>query len=118
MSDQRLLRSYRMFELWSINTYLFVNEQGKATFVRFAWKPVHGVHSLLQDEAQKIGGIDPDFHRRDLRETIDRGAYPKYELGVQLISMEDEFKYDFNVLDSAKFWPEEVVPVHLVGKMI
>ena len=117
MSDRGIVRSYRMTESWSINTYLFVNEQGVATFVRFVWKPVLGVHSLTQDEAQKIGGIDPDFHRRDLREAIDRGAYAEYELGVQLIPMEDEFKYDFDILDPAKFWPEELIPVHLVGKM-
>jgi len=117
MSDRGILRSYRMMESWSINTYLFVNEQGVATFVRFVWKPVLGVHSLLQDEALKIGGLDPDFHRRDLIEAIDRGAYPEYELGVQLIAMEDEFKYDFDVLDPAKFWPEELVPVHIMGKM-
>src|SRR5699024_4950504 len=72
---------------------------------------------LLQDEALKIGGLDPDFHRRDLREAIDRGDYPEYELGVQLIPMEDEFKYDFDVLDPSKFWPEELVPVQLIGKM-
>ena len=117
MSDRGVPRSYRMIASWSINTYLFVNEQGVPTFVRFVWKPVLGEHSLLQDEAQKIGGIDPDFHRRDLREAIDLGAYPEYELGVQLIAMEDEFKYDFDVLDPSKFWPEEVVPVHLIGKM-
>jgi len=117
MSDRGIPRSYRMIESFSINTYLFVNEQGIATFVRFTWKPVLGVHSLTQDEAQKIGGIDPDFHRRDLREAIDRGAYPEYELGVQLIPMEDEFKYDFDILDSAKFWPEEIVPFQPVGKM-
>src|SRR5699024_9458562 len=86
-------------------------------FVRFVWKPVLGVHSLLQDEALKIGGLDPDFHRRDLREAIDKGAFPEYELGVQLIPLEDEFKYDFDVLDPSKFWPEELVPVHLIGKM-
>src|SRR5699024_8412911 len=117
MSDRGILRSYRMMESWSINTYLFVNEQGKATFVRYVWKPVLGVHSLLRDEALKIGGLDPDFHRKDLREAIDRGAYPEYELGVQLIPMEDEFKYDFDVLDPSKFWPEEIVPVQLIGKM-
>lgn len=117
MSDRGILRSYRMMESWSINTYLFVNKKGVATFVRFVWKPVLGVHSLLQDESLKIGGLDPDFHRRDLREAIDRGAYPEYELGVQMISMEDEFKYDFDVLDPAKFWPEELVPVQLIGKM-
>src|SRR5690625_7827724 len=106
-----------MMESWSINTYLFVNEKGLATFVRFVWKPVLGTHSLLQDEAQKIGGIDPDFHRRALREAIDRGDYVEYELGVQLIAMEDEFKYDFDVLDHAKYCQEEVVTVMTVGKM-
>jgi catalase len=117
MSDRGILRSYRMMESWSINTYLFVNDQRRATFMRYVWKPVLGVHSLLQDEALKIGGLDPDFHRRDLREAIDQGAYPEYELGVQLISMEDEFKYDFDVLDATKFWPEELVPVQMIGKL-
>ncbi|MFA8438811.1 catalase [Pueribacillus sp. YX66] len=117
MSDRGLVRSYRMMESWSINTYLFINEQGVATFVRFVWKPVLGVHSLLQDEAIKIGGLDPDFHRKDLREAIAKGAYPEYELGVQLIPMEDEFKYDFDILDPAKFWPEELIPVQIIGKM-
>jgi catalase len=117
MSDRGIIRSYRMMESWSINTYLFVNDQGVATFVRFVWKPVLGVHSLLQDEALKIGGIDPDFHRKDLREAIDKGFYPEYELGVQLIPLEDEFKYDFDILDPAKFWPEELIPVQFVGKL-
>lgn len=117
MSDRGILRSYRMMESWSINTYLFVNEQNVATFVRFVWKPVLGVHSLLQEEAIKLGGIDPDYHRKDLREAIDKGFYPEYELGVQLIPLEDEFKYDFDILDPAKFWPEELIPVQLVGKL-
>ena len=117
MSDRGIIRSYRMMESWSINTYLFVNDQNVATFVRFVWKPVLGVHSLLQDEALKLGGIDPDFHRKDLREAIDKGFYPEYELGVQLIPLEDEFKYDFDILDPAKFWPEELIPVQLIGKM-
>ena len=117
MSDRGIIKNYRMMESWAINTYLFVNDEDKATFVRFVWKPVLGVHSLLQDEAQKIGGIDPDFQRRDLREAIDRGAYPEYELGVQLIPLEDEFKYNFDILDPAKYWPEEEVPVQLIGKM-
>lgn len=117
MSDRGILRSYRMMESWSINTYLFVNAQNVATFVRFVWKPVLGVHSLLQEEAIKIGGLDPDFHRKDLREAIDKGYYPEYELGVQLIPMDDEFKYDFDILDPAKFWPEELIPVQLIGKL-
>lgn len=117
MSDRGIIRSYRMMESWSINTYLFVNAEGVATFMRYVWKPVLGVHSLMQDEALKLGGLDPDFHRKDLREAIDKGAYPEYELGVQLIPMEDEFKYDFDVLDPSKFWPEELVPVQMIGKM-
>ncbi|MFC0015291.1 MULTISPECIES: catalase [Allobacillus] len=117
MTDRGIVRSYRMMESWSINTYLFVNDENVATFVRFVWKPVLGTHALLQDEAIKLGGIDPDFHRRDLRDAIDKGLYPEYELGVQLIPMEDEFKYDFDILDPAKFWPEELVPVQLVGKL-
>lgn len=117
MSDRGIVRSYRMMESWSINTYLFVNAEGRATFVRFVWKPVLGVHSVLQDEAIKLGGIDPDFHRKDLRQAIDMGAYPEYELGVQLIPLEDEFNYDFDILDPAKFWPEELIPVQIVGKL-
>lgn len=117
MSDRGILRSYRMMESWGINTYLFVNEKNIATFVRFVWKPVLGTRSLHQDEAIHIGGLDPDFHRKDLREAIDRGDFPEYELGVQLIPMEDEFAYDFDVLDPTKFWPEEVIPVEIVGKL-
>lgn len=117
MSDRGIVRSYRMMESWSINTYLFINEEGVATFVRFVWKPVLGVHSLLQDEAIKLGGIDPDFHRKDLREAIAKGIYPEYELGVQLIPMEDELKYDFDIIDPAKYWPEELIPVQIIGKM-
>lgn len=117
MSDYGVVRSYRMMSAWSINTYLFVNEEDVATFVRFVWKPVLGDHALLMDEAQKIGGIDPDFHRRDLKEAIERGAYPEYELGVQLIAMEDEFNYDFDILDPTKFWPEELIPVEIIGKL-
>src|SRR5690625_1532531 len=117
MSDYGVIRSYRMMSAWSINTYLFVNDQDVASFVRFVWRPVLGDHALLMDEAQKIGGIDPDFHRRDLREAINAGAYPEYELGVQIIPMEDEFKYDFDVLDPTKFWPEELIPVDFVGKL-
>src|SRR5699024_985886 len=95
----------------------FINAQGQSTFVRFVWKPVLGVHSLLLDEANIIGGVDPDFHRRDLHEAIECGAYPEYELGVQLIPEEDEFNYDFDILDDTKLWPEEIIPVDIIGKM-
>lgn len=117
MSGRGRPRSWRMMEGWPVNTFRFINEQGKSTFVRFVWKPVLGVHSLLLDEANIIGGVDPDFHRRDLHEAIECGAYPEYELGVQLIAEEDEFKYDFDILNDTQFWPEEVVPVEIIGKM-
>ena len=117
MSDRGRPRSWRMMEAWPINTFRFVNEEGKPTFVRFVWKPVLGVHSLLLDEANVIGGVEPDYHRLDLHEAIERGAYPEYELGVQLIAEEDEFKYDFDILDDTKLWPEEEIPVEIVGKM-
>lgn len=117
MSMRGRPRSWRMMAGWPINTFRFINEQGKSTFVRFKWEPKLGVHSLLLDEANVIGGIDPDFHRRDIIEAIEKGAYPEYELGVQLIAEEDEFKYDFDVLDDTKLWPEEVVPVEYIGKL-
>lgn len=110
-------RSWRMMEGWPINTFRFINKEGKSTFVRFVWKPILGVHSILLDEANIIGGVDPDFHRHDIIEAIEKGVYPEYELGVQLIADKDEFKYDFDVLDATKLWPEEVVPVDIIGKL-
>ncbi|NMH69223.1 catalase [Bacillus sp. RO3] len=117
MSDRAIPRSLRMMEGFGVHTFRFVNEEGKAHFVKFHWKPVLGTHSLVWDEAQKINGKDPDFHRRDLYESIENGDYPQYELGVQLIKEEDEFNFDFDVLDPTKLWPEEEVPVKIVGKM-
>ena len=117
MSDRSIPRSYRMMEGFGVHTFRFVNEQGKGRFVKFHWKPVLGVHSLVWDEAQKLGGKDPDFHRKDLYEAIEMGNYPEYELGVQMIEEEDEFKFDFDVLDPTKVWPEELIPVKIIGKM-
>ncbi|QQK80701.1 catalase [Salicibibacter cibi] len=117
MSMRGRPRSWRMMEAWPINTFRFVNEHGKSTFVRFKWEPKLGVHSLLLDEANVIGGVDPDFHRRDIIEAIKMGAYPEYELGIQLIEEEDEFKFDFDILDDTKLWPEEEIPVEIIGKM-
>lgn len=117
MSDRGRPRSWRMMEAWPVNTFRFINAQDTSTFVRFVWKPKLGVHSLLLDEANIIGGVDPDYHRRDLHEAIKKGAYPEYELGVQLIPEEDEFKYDFDLLDDTKLWPEEVIPVEIIGKL-
>lgn len=117
MSDRAIPRSFRMMEGFGVHTFRFVNEQGNAHFVKFHWKPVLGVHSLVWDEAQKISGKDPDFHRRDLYEAIENGDYPEFELGVQLIKQEDEFAFDFDVLDPTKLWPEEDIPVKIIGKM-
>jgi catalase len=117
MSDRAIPRSFRMMEGFGVHTFRLVNDQGKAHFVKFHWKPVLGTHSLVWDEAQKISGKDPDFHRRDLWESIENGDYPEYELGLQIIGEEDEFKFDFDILDPTKLWPEEDVPVKIVGKM-
>ncbi|WP_139070055.1 catalase [Bacillus sp. FJAT-27225] len=117
MSDRAIPRSYRMMEGFGVHTFRFVNEQGKAHFVKLHWKPVLGVHSQVWDEAQKVAGKDPDFHRRDLYEAIERGDYPEYELGVQIIPEEEEFRFGFDILDPTKLWPEEEVPVRLIGKM-
>lgn len=118
MSDRGIPRSYRTMEGFGIHTFRFINAEDQATFVRFHWKPVAGKASLLWDEAQKLAGRDPDFHRRDLWEAIEAGDFPEYELGVQLIPEEDEFKFDFDLLDATKLIPEELVPVELIGKMV
>ena len=118
MSDRGIPRSYRTMEGFGIHTFRLVNAAGKATFVRFHWKPVAGKASLLWDESQKLTGRDPDFHRRDLWEAIEAGDFPEYELGLQLIPEEDEFKFDFDILDATKLIPEALVPVERVGKMV
>ncbi|MEJ7624807.1 MAG: catalase [Pyrinomonadaceae bacterium] len=117
MSDRALPRSFRMMEGFGVHTFRFINEQNKSTFVKFHWKPVLGVHSVAWDEAQNISGKDPDFHRRDLWEAIESGAFPEYELGVQLVSEADELKFDFDLLDPTKLIPEELVPVQRIGKL-
>ncbi|RWR11653.1 catalase [Siminovitchia fortis] len=117
MSDRAIPRSFRMMEGFGVNTFRFINENGEAFFVKFHWKPVLGVHSVVWDEAQKLNGKNPDFHRQDLYESIDRGDYPEFELGVQIIGEEDEFMFDFDILDPTKIWPEEDVPVKIIGKM-
>jgi catalase len=118
LSDRTLPRSYSMIQGFGVHTFRFVNEQGKAHFVKFHWKPLLGVHSMVWDEAQKLSGKDPDFLRRDLWEAIEMGKYPEYELGVQIIEEEDELKFGFDILDSTKMIPEELVPVIPVGKMV
>ena len=118
MSDRAIPRSYRMMEGFAVHTFRFVNEKGESCFVKFHLKPTLGMHSLCWDEAQKLSGKDADFHRRDLWEAIDSGAYPEWEVGVQIVPEEDEHKYDFDLLDPTKLIPEELVPVEIIGKMV
>ncbi|WP_054955298.1 catalase [Paenibacillus dakarensis] len=117
MSDRSLPRSFRMMEGFGVHTFRFVNDQGVAHFVKFHWKPVLGTHSLVWDETQKLAGKDPDFNRRDLWNAIETGNYPEYELGLQIIKEEEEFNFDFDILDPTKLWPEEIIPIKIVGKM-
>jgi catalase len=117
MSDRAIPRSYRMMEGFGVHSFRLINEAGQACFVKFHWKPLLGVHSVVWDEAKKISGNDPDFHRRDLWEAIENGAFPEWEFGLQIIPEEDEHKFDFDILDPTKIIPEELVPVIRVGKM-
>ena len=118
MSDRAIPRSFRMMEGFGVHTFRFVNSAGDASFVKFHWKPLLGMHSLVWDEAQKISGKDPDFHRRDLYEAIESGDYPEYELGVQIVSEKDENSFDFDLLDATKLIPENVVPVQRIGRLV
>lgn len=117
MSDRAIPRSYRMMEGFGVHTFRLVNAAGEASFVKFHWKPLLGVHSLAWDEAQKISGKDPDYHRRDLWEAIENGAFPEWELGIQVVPEADEHKFEFDLLDPTKIIPEEIVPVRRVGKL-
>ena len=117
MSDRAIPRSYRMMEGFGVHTFKFINEEGVASFVKFHWKPLLGVHSVAWDEATIISGKDPDFHRRDLWNAIESGNFPEWELGVQIIAEADEHKYEFDLLDPTKLIPEELVPVQRIGKL-
>ena len=118
MSDRALPRSFSMMEGFGIHSYRFINKDGKSTFVRFHWKPVNGVQSLIWDEAVKISGADPDYNRRDLFESINNGDYPEWEFGVQLFTEDEANEFPFDHLDATKLIPEELVPVRIVGKMV
>jgi catalase len=117
MSDRAIPRSFRMMEGFGIHTFRFVNDRGKARFVKFHWKPLLGVHSVAWNEALKISGNDPDFHRRDLWEAIENGDYAEWEFGVQIVEEKDEHSFDFDLLDATKIIPEEIVPVRRIGKL-
>lgn len=117
MSDRGLPRSYRMMEGFGVHTFRLVNASGKAVMCKFHWKPVLGAHSLLWDEAQELAGRDPDFHRRDLWESIENGNFPEYELGLQIVDEKDQLAFGMDMLDPTKLLPEELVPVQIVGKL-
>jgi len=118
MSDRALPRSYRMMQGFGVHTFRLVNERGKSTFVKFHWRPAAGTHSLDWDEAVKISGADSDFHRRDLWEAIEAGAFPEWELSFQLFSERQAETFTFDVLDATKLIPEELIPLRPVGKMV
>ena len=118
MSDRAIPRSYRTMQGFGVHTYRLVNARGESHFVKFHWNPKAGTHSLVWDEAVKISGADSDFHRRDLWEAIEAGAYPEYELGVQIFTEEQAEGFTFDVLDATKLVPEELVPVVPVGRLV
>ncbi|KQR02899.1 catalase [Arthrobacter sp. Leaf141] len=118
MSDRGLPRSYRTMEGFGVHTFRLVDAAGKTTLVKFHWKPKQGVHSLVWEEAQIINGMDPDFHRRDLADAIEAGAYPEWELGIQTFpDTEDQMFEGIDLLDPTKFVPEELAPVQPIGLM-
>ncbi len=118
MSDRTIPRSLRMMQGFGIHTFRLVNAEGRSTFVKFHWKPKQGVQSTIWDEAVKIAGADPDFHRRDLFEAIERGDFPEWEFGIQAFDEEFAAKLPYDVLDATKIIPEEVLPVRFVGRMV
>ena len=119
MSDRAIPRSFRMMQGFGVHTFRFVNAEGDSVLVKFHWNPVLGTHSLVWDEAVKISGADPDFHRRDLWEAINVGEYPEWELGVQIFTEEaGRCDFSFDVLDATKLIPEELIPVKPIGRMV
>ncbi|HLI77473.1 MAG TPA: catalase [Acidobacteriaceae bacterium] len=118
MSDRTIPRSLRMMEGFGIHTFRVLNEDGESTYVKFHWRPKLGMQSVIWDEALKINGADPDFHRRDLWHSIDQGNFPEWELGIQMFDDAFAEKFDFDVLDSTKLIPEEVLPIRVIGRMV
>lgn len=118
MSDRAIPRSFRFMEGFGVHTFRLVNAEGKATFVKFHWKPKQGLQSVIWDEAVKINGADPDFHRRDLWSAIQAGDYPEWELGLQVFDDDFADEFEFDVLDATKLIPEEQVPIRVVGRLV
>nr|WP_131195767.1 catalase [Lichenihabitans psoromatis] len=118
MSDRAIPRSFRMMEGFGVHSFRLVNEAGQSTYVKFHWRPKLGMQSVVWDEALKISGGDPDFHRRDLWNAIDTGSFPEWELAVQLFDEDFATSFDFDVLDATKLIPEEVIPLRVIGRMV
>ncbi|HEY1823987.1 MAG TPA: catalase [Trebonia sp.] len=118
MSDRAIPRSFRFMEGFGVHTFRLVSEAGRSTYAKFHWKPKLGLQSVVWNEAVKINGADPDFHRRDLWDAIQSGAYPEWELGLQLFDDEFADQFEFDVLDPTKLIPEERVPVTPVGRLV
>ena len=118
MSDRTIPRSFRFMEGFGVHSFRLVNAEGKATFVKFHWKPKLGLQSVVWNEAVKINGADPDFHRRDLWNAIQMGDHPEWELGLQLFDEDFAERFDFDVLDATKIIPEEDVPIRRVGRLV
>ncbi|MBI5012825.1 MAG: catalase, partial [Methylocystis sp.] len=118
MSDRAIPRSFRFMEGFGVHSFRFVNAEGKSTFVKFHWKPKLGLQSVLWNEAVKINGADPDFHRRDLWDAIKGGQFPEWELGLQLFDDAFADRFEFDILDATKIIPEEQIPVQIVGRLV
>ncbi|CAG9955534.1 unnamed protein product [Clonostachys rosea f. rosea IK726] len=117
MSDRTIPRSYRMMQGFGVNTFTLINAKGDRHFVKFHFTPELGVHSLVWDEALKLAGQDPDFHRKDLMEAIENGAYPRWKFGIQTIPESEEHQFDFDILDATKVWPEDQIPIRYIGQL-
>ncbi len=118
MSDRAIPRSFRTMEGFGVHTFRLLDAKGKSTFVKFHWKPKQGLQSVVWNEAVKINGADPDFHRRDLLDAINGGDFPEWELGVQLFDDDFADSFDFDILDATKIIPEELVPIRVVGRLV
>ena len=117
MSDRTIPRSFRFMEGFGVHTFRLVNEEGKSHFVKFHWKPKLGLQSVIWNEALKVNGMDPDFHRRDMWDAIDAGDFPQWDLGIQVFDEEFAEQFEFDVLDATKIIPEEQVPVEIIGTL-
>ncbi len=118
MSDRTIPRSLRFMEGFGVHTFRFVNARDESTFVKFHWKPKLGLQSVAWNEAVKINGADPDFHRRDLWNAIQSGNFPEWELQVQLFDQAFADSFDFDVLDPTKIIPEEVLAPIAIGRLV